>query len=96
MQSTMSTLNLTLEPSHFNENGDAKIKCLATLTSMFWQEGDERVFGSSTRKAPDLRSINSSPVFSPVFQDDREASLLGMRSILSQNVLISSVYILFL
>ncbi|XP_021945812.2 uncharacterized protein LOC110844026 [Folsomia candida] len=71
MQSTMSTLNVSLEPSHFSEDGEAKVRCLATISTLFWQDGDERIVGSS-RKLPDLRSIN----LSPVFQDDREASLL--------------------
>lgn len=85
---------MTLEPLHFTEDGEAKVRCLvcfllmlvlsgksnkryfqqATITTLFWQDEDERIVGSS-KKVPDLRSINAAP--SPVFQDDREASLLG-------------------
>lgn len=75
MQSTMSTLNMTLESSHFSEDGEARVRCLATISTMFWQDGDEKIVGSSRKLNEEVyvRSIN----LSPVFQDDREASLLG-------------------
>lgn len=78
VSSTISTLNMTLEPFHFTEDGEAKVRCVAKISTLFWQDGDEKIVGNSvvnSRKLPtDLRSTFN---VSPAFQDDREASLLG-------------------
>jgi len=74
--SSMSTLNISLEPHHFNENGEAKVRCLASISTLFWQDGDERIVGTARKSAHESRSTKLN--VKPVFQDYREASLLGM------------------
>lgn len=71
---------MTLGPEHFNENGEAKVRCVASISTLFWQDRDERIVGNSRKPTSDFTfSTNFNSVASaPVFQDDREASLLGL------------------
>lgn len=73
-----STINITLGPQHFNAKGEAKISCVASISTLFWQGGDERVLGNS-RQVPNgiHRHNNNHAVSSQIFQDNREALLLG-------------------
>lgn len=58
---------------------------MASISTLFWQDGDERIVGNSRKPSTDFRysSTNSfnSVASAPVFQDDREASLLGKQKV---------------
>jgi hypothetical protein len=77
MTSTVSALNITLEPFHFTDDGEAKVRCVASISTLFWQDGDERIVGSPRKLPTEVRSINVNVRDDVIFQDDREASLLG-------------------
>ncbi|ODM93621.1 Cell adhesion molecule 2 [Orchesella cincta] len=38
-------LQLTLTPHHFGRKGTARVRCVARISPLFWQDGDEKIFG---------------------------------------------------
>ncbi|XP_046387590.1 uncharacterized protein LOC124157130 [Ischnura elegans] len=51
-----STLGLEFKvrPKHFRRNGDMKLKCLATIATVYWRSNEESVEGDRPQKAPAL------------------------------------------
>ena len=70
-----SQLRLSLGEEHFTEEGETKIICKANILPISWQEGDEKVFGSSRKT--ELRSMTNTNTFnaSPVILFDEDALL---------------------
>uniref|UniRef100_A0A182QG80 Ig-like domain-containing protein n=1 Tax=Anopheles farauti TaxID=69004 RepID=A0A182QG80_9DIPT len=52
-----STLGLEfrIKPKHF-KHGDMKLKCLATISTVYWKSNEESVEGEKLQKAPTLES----------------------------------------
>ncbi|XP_046388915.1 uncharacterized protein LOC124157893 [Ischnura elegans] len=53
-----STLGLEFKvrPKHFRRNGDMKLKCLATIATVYWRTNEESVEGDRPQKAPALET----------------------------------------
>jgi len=49
LMSTSLQLRLPLSARHFGSRGSAKVRCVASISTLFWQEGDEKVFGNSKK-----------------------------------------------
>ena len=49
LMSTSLQLRLPLSARHFGSRGSAKARCVASISTLFWQEGDEKVFGNSKK-----------------------------------------------
>ncbi|KAG8235335.1 hypothetical protein J437_LFUL003619, partial [Ladona fulva] len=51
-----STLGLEFKvrPKHFRKGGDMKLKCLATIATVYWRTNEESVEGDRPQKAPAL------------------------------------------
>jgi hypothetical protein len=47
--STSLQLRLPLAARHFGSRGSAKVRCVSSISTLFWQEGEEKVFGSSKK-----------------------------------------------
>ena len=85
---SVSQLTLPLAPNHF-EGGSAKVRCVASIFALYWQDGDEKVLGGSLTGSPggggfggggfgmrDPRyDLRSSPL--PRIIDDMDAFLVG-------------------
>ncbi|XP_046387588.1 uncharacterized protein LOC124157128 [Ischnura elegans] len=53
-----STLGLEFKvrPKHFRRGGDMKLKCLATIATVYWRSNEESVEGDRPHKAPALET----------------------------------------
>ncbi|XP_067009661.1 uncharacterized protein [Anabrus simplex] len=55
METTVLGLEFRVRPRHF-KRGDMKLKCLATIATVYWRSNEESVEGDKPQKAPVLES----------------------------------------
>lgn len=52
IRSTSRRLQLELSPTHFGGKGTAKIRCVARIFPLFWQDGDEKKIDHKGTSSP--------------------------------------------
>ncbi|CAG7718868.1 unnamed protein product [Allacma fusca] len=68
---SISQMSMRLELSHL-EGGSAKVRCVAHVFALFWQDGDEKIVSNSKDKTGfDLRTTYNLPIV-----DNRETLFL--------------------
>ncbi|XP_067009518.2 cell adhesion molecule 1 [Anabrus simplex] len=55
LETVILGLHFEVRPTHFNK-GDMKLKCLATIATVYWRSNEESVEGDKQQKAPVLES----------------------------------------
>lgn len=59
LQTTIMGLEFRVKARHF-KRGDMKLKCLATIATVYWRSNEESVEGDKIQKAPALESRDTS------------------------------------
>ncbi|KAJ9580087.1 hypothetical protein L9F63_004279, partial [Diploptera punctata] len=60
LETSILGLEFRVKPKHF-QRGDMKLKCLATIATVYWRSNEESVEGDKPQKAPVLESRESVP-----------------------------------
>ena len=60
LESSILGLEFRVKPKHFRR-GDMKLKCLATIATVYWRSNEESVEGDKPQKAPVLESRETVP-----------------------------------
>uniref|UniRef100_A0A182TND3 Ig-like domain-containing protein n=1 Tax=Anopheles melas TaxID=34690 RepID=A0A182TND3_9DIPT len=55
LETSVLGLEFRVKPKHF-KHGDMKLKCLATISTVYWKSNEESVEGEKLQKAPTLES----------------------------------------
>ncbi|GFG37429.1 hypothetical protein Cfor_07163, partial [Coptotermes formosanus] len=55
LETAILGLEFRVKPKHFRQ-GDMKLKCLATIATVYWRSNEESVEGDKPQKAPVLES----------------------------------------
>jgi hypothetical protein len=59
IKATTRRLHLQLTPHHFDPSGTAKVRCVARIFPLFWQDGDEKTFsGGGSGSSTSLQTFN--------------------------------------
>ncbi|PSN45911.1 hypothetical protein C0J52_24207, partial [Blattella germanica] len=60
LETSILGLEFRVKPKHF-KRGDMKLKCLATIATVYWRSNEESVEGDKPQKAPVLESRETVP-----------------------------------
>ncbi|KAJ9579885.1 hypothetical protein L9F63_004487, partial [Diploptera punctata] len=60
LETSVLGLEFRVSPKHFRR-GDMKLKCLATIATVYWRSNEESVEGDKPQKAPVLESRETVP-----------------------------------
>ncbi|KAJ9575040.1 hypothetical protein L9F63_007775, partial [Diploptera punctata] len=60
LETSILGLEFRVKPKHFRR-GDMKLKCLATIATVYWRSNEESVEGDKPQKAPVLESRETVP-----------------------------------
>jgi hypothetical protein len=60
LETAILGLEFRVKPKHFRR-GDMKLKCLATIATVYWRSNEESVEGNKPQKAPVLESRETVP-----------------------------------
>lgn len=60
LETAILGLEFRVKPKHFRR-GDMKLKCLATIATVYWRSNEESVEGDKPQKAPVLESRETVP-----------------------------------
>ncbi|XP_055639394.1 uncharacterized protein LOC129777250 [Toxorhynchites rutilus septentrionalis] len=86
LETSILGLEFRVKPKHF-KRGDMKLKCLATISTVYWKSNEESVEGDKPQKAPMLESRKA--VSSNTRADRVQAN--GATSISSSGILLTSL-----
>lgn len=81
LETSILGLEFRVKPKHF-KRGDMKLKCLATISTVYWKSNEESVEGDKPQKAPMLESRKAvaSNTRADRVQAHNSASSIGLRS----------------
>ena len=60
LETVVLGLEFRIRPKHF-KRGDLKIKCLATIATVYWKSNELSIEGEKTLKAPAMESRETRP-----------------------------------
>ncbi|XP_065221722.1 uncharacterized protein LOC135846515 isoform X2 [Planococcus citri] len=86
LEATVLGLKFKVQPEHFR-NGDMKLKCLATIATVYWRSNEESVEGEKQHKPPVMEIKKTEELEDDKSRADRVQASSGCRSKCNWHVL---------
>jgi len=77
IKATTRRLHLQLTPEHFDPKGTAKVRCVARIYPLFWQDGDEKTFSGGSGANSAIASSGGTVIGNNPYRDNRKTTILN-------------------
>ena len=85
LETSVLGLEFRVKPKHFL-HGDMKLKCLATIATVYWRSNEESVEGDKPQRAPVLESREETVIPSKSRADRVQGNIQQLYSSVADNI----------